>query len=250
MNITTSIERILGIVAMTATLVFYSCEKPEGPGGRGVIKGQVIQQTYDRGFRVQQSEFPAADEDVYIIYGSGQTISDDRSTTPEGRFEFQYLSKGDYRIYVYSEDSTGESASGMIPVERSVNLSSNKQEVDLGEIFISRTLEVDEGQATIGGKVMQVNYAKGFVYIIDTIPAQDIDVYLIYEDDPHYFDRIRTLYDGSYSYPKLIKGTYTIYVYSEDINRGSELIPLKKNLEVDAVRGVFDSGIFYISKED
>lgn len=240
----------MGFAVLVALILLTSCEQPEGPGGKGIIRGQVMLRSYDKQFRVLQSVHPAADEDVYIQYGDTESISDDRNTSPDGKFEFQYLSKGDYTVLVYSEDSTGNSLSGIIPVKRQVNLSSNSEEVDLGRINIYETLDVDEGQATIRGKAMQVNYSIDFIYIIDTIPAQDVDVYLSYETDLNYFERIRTLYDGSFAFPNLIKGNYSIFVYSEDIERGPELVPVIKNINVDDLQGEFDTGILYIAKED
>ena len=238
------------ILILAGLLLMSGCEKPEGPGGKGIIRGQLMRKTYDNQFRVLQSEIPAADEDVFIIYGAGQTVSDDRKTSPEGRFEFQYLSKGDYTVYVYSEDSSGNSGSAMVPFERSVHLSSNSQEYDMGRIYIYRTIDVDEGEATIAGQVMQVNYSRDFIYILDTTYAQDLDVYLMYEDDLHYTDRIRTIYDGTFAFPNLIKGNYRVFVYADDINGGTEQIPVRKNVTVDEVMGVFDVGIIYRAAED
>ena len=134
-------------------LLHASCERPEGPGGKAAIRGQVMIRSFDRQFRVLQSVYPAADEDVYILYGSSQTISDDRTTSPEGKFEFKYLSKGDYTVFVYSKDSTGNSGSGEVAVMRSVSLSTNKDEADLGRINIYKTLQVDDGKALVSGTV-------------------------------------------------------------------------------------------------
>ena len=239
-----------GIAVISMLFMLFSCEKPEGPGGRGSIKGQVMVRTFDKGFRIQQAEFPAANEDVYIMYGDEQTISDDQATTPDGRFEFQYLSKGDYTIFLFSEDSTGQSTSGFVVVEHTVNLSSTRQVADLGKIYINKTIEVDGGKANISGQVMQVIYSQDLMSVTDTIPGQDIDVFLLYEDDKQYSGRIRTLYDGSFTFTNMIKGNYTVMVYSEDVNGGKELIPVKKNINVATIRGDFNAGILYSTMKD
>ena len=226
-----------------------SCEKPEGPSGRGSISGQVMVTTYDRGFRVKQAEFPAADEDVYIFYGDSRTISDDRTTSPDGRFEFSYLSKGDYRLSVYSEDSTGKDPSGIVAVETPVQLGSNNEEKDVGQIGIVRGLDFDEGLATLGGQVLQVNYTRGFGFIIDTTAAQNLEVYLIFEDDPHYSERIRSLYDGSFSFPNLLKGSWSVYVYSDDPAGGTEMIPVLKEVKITEADGVYDAGTLYTARD-
>jgi hypothetical protein len=231
-------------------LLAVSCEKPAGPGGNAGIKGQVVERTYDRGFRVLQYEIPAADRDVFIRYGGSRAVSDDRKTSEEGVFEFNYLSKGDYTVFVYSEDSSGTSESGMIALEREINLSSNTQSVDLGVIPVLGTLEVDEGQATITGKVHRVNYARDFSYIKDTVVAPDVDVYLVYEDDPYYTERIRTLYDGNFAFPGLIKGEYAVFVYADDVTGGSVQVPVRVTVNVDELAGMFDTGILYPAVED
>lgn len=243
-------NRMGSIFILAAFLVLFACEKPEGPGGKGSIRGQVILKTYDNQFRVLQSEVPAADEDVFIIYGEGQTISDDLKTSPDGRFNFQYLSKGDYIVFAYSEDTTGNSESEDVIVGHQINLSSNSHEYDMGRIYIHSTMDVDDGQATISGRVFQVNYSKYFLYILDTTYAQNLDVFLLYEDDLHYTDRVRTLYDGTFAFPYLIKGDYSIFVYSDDTKGGFEKVPVKKQISVEEVRGTYDAGIFYTAKED
>jgi hypothetical protein len=243
--------RNIRFLSIPALLVLTgSCEKPAGPGGSSSIQGQIIEKTYDRGFRVLQTEIPLADEDVFIKYGDSKTPSDDRKTSPEGYFEFKYLSKGDYKVFVYSEDNTGNSESGMISLESPVNISSNDQVVDLGQITVYNSMDVNDGKATITGQVLRINYSKGFIYILDTLAAQNYDVFLIYEDDLHYTDRIRTLYDGTFAFPDLIKGNYSVYILADDILGGTEEIPVKKFIHVNALSGVFDAGILYRPVED
>lgn len=239
--------RIRYVLPIFLGILMFSCEKPEGPGGDGSVEGQVIVNTFDRQFRVKQSESPAADEDVFISYGNSGTVDDDRTTSDDGRFVFEYLSKGDYRIFVYSEDSSG--TGGTVAIERFVDLSSGSKAEDLGKIHILRTLDLDEGLASIQGKVKLVKYSNGFLLIRDTIPAQDVDVYLIYEDDPHYFERTRTLWDGKFTFQNLLKGTYRVYVYSEDIEGGSKLVPVEKEVDINTADGVFETGTIYTAKD-
>ena len=66
---------------------------------------------------------------------------------------------------------------------------------------------------------------KGFVYeyklniLGDTISpyaAADQDVYIIYgNEDTFYDDNIKTSYDGSFKFPYLQKGKYTVFVYED-----------------------------------
>jgi len=81
------------------------------------------------------------------------------------------------------------------------------------------------GQATITGKVAvtgnwnstctaYTNVSTGF----DAYNAPDVDVYLIYGDEPTYGDRVKTAPDGTFQFKYLRKGSYTIYAYSKDCN--------------------------------
>ena len=55
-------------------MVFSSCRKVEGPGGSVTIKGVVIERNH---VGTSIFEYPAADQDVYIIYGSENSFYDD-----------------------------------------------------------------------------------------------------------------------------------------------------------------------------
>ncbi len=46
-------------------------------------------------------------------------------------------------------------------------------------------------------------------------PGADIDVYIIYNDNLTYSDRIRSNNNGDFSFPNLANGHYTIYAYSD-----------------------------------
>ena len=94
---------------------------------------------------------------------------------------------------------------------------------------------------------------KGFVYeyklniLGDTISryaAADQDVYIIYgNEDTFYDDNIKTSYDGSFVFPYLQKGKYTVFVYEDcqvsatcPSGKKEILVPLeitKKNQTID-----------------
>ena len=245
----TQIRQFALISGLSLLFLLYSCEKPAGLGGKAEIKGKVTVKSYDKQFRVLQATYPAANQNVYIIYGDSETNSDDIRTSFEGIFSFPYLSKGDYKIFVYSDDSLTGSPSGKMHVEKNINLSSNNQRYDIGELIIYKTLDVDDGDAVISGRVMQVNYVKGFHYVIDTTRAQEAAVYLRYEDNPEYTERIRTLNDGTFAIPNLIKGNYSIMVYSEDTGGGTEKIGIVKTTRITEQGQKVDLGDIYIAKD-
>src|SRR5690349_5852021 len=113
--------KVLQTSLIVLMLVFLSglqsCKKEEGEGGTATIRGKVIVHNFDAMFsRPQPTEiYPAADEKVYIIYGDGTTYDDDFDTSFDGTYEFKYLQPGTYKLFVYSKDSTGVKATGIIP---------------------------------------------------------------------------------------------------------------------------------------
>jgi hypothetical protein len=86
----------------------------------------------------------------------------------------------------------------------------------IGLVITSCTKEEGEGGSSS---------IKGFVYeyklniLGDTISryaAADQDVFIIYgNEDTFYDDNIKTSYDGSFVFPYLQKGKYTVFVYED-----------------------------------
>ncbi len=226
--------------------IFSGCTK-EGPGGNSTITGKVTIQTYDREFRVQQASYPATDEDVFIIYGEGNTVSDNTKTSYDGSFRFSYLTKGEYKLFVYSDDPQG--SGGKIHIEKKIFVSSGHTTVDAGEFTIYKSLDVDDGHAVIKGKIYQINYAKNFLYIIDTTCAREVPVYLVYENDPTYFERIRTLDDGTVAFPHVIMGHYKVIVYADDMSDNGAEVPKTKVVTVNQPDQEVDFGNIYIEKQ-
>jgi len=232
---------------MAALLIFSSCTK-EGPGGNATITGQVTVHLFDPGYRVMQGSYPAADEDVFIVYGGCNDVSNDTKTGPEGTFEFKWLTKGTYKVFVYSKDPLAF-PSGIKTVEKEISLSSNKSNADVGELIIYKTVDVNDGHALLHGMVYQVNWAKNYDYIIDTTYAYEAPIYLVYEDDATYSERKRVLDDGSVAFPNLIIGRYKVIVYSEDRSDNGALVPRAVTMTIDEPYQQVDFGKIYIDKE-
>ena len=114
----------------------FSCSKEAGEGGNSTLYGKIIAHNYNAEFTNLKGIYPAADEDVFIIYGNDRSYSDKVSTNYDGVYEFKYLRPGDYTIYAYSKDSTLTLASEMYAVIRKVSISENKQSVEVEDIKI------------------------------------------------------------------------------------------------------------------
>lgn len=132
-------KRLYFIPILSFTLIFFcSCSKEAGEGGNATIIGKVYVKDYNSSFTTINAEYYGADEDVYIIYGSDVSYGNKTKSSYDGSFEFKYLRKGSYKIYVYSKDSTLQSKSGIIPVIQDVEITERKQEFTAPDIIIAK----------------------------------------------------------------------------------------------------------------
>lgn len=128
-----NLQLLLFGLALTLTI---SCKKQAGEGGQATIKGKIWVQDWNSGFTIKNGEYAAMDEDVYIIYGNNVSYNDRIKTNYKGEFEFKYLRKGQYTIYVYSKDNTLKSQSGDTSFVRMVEITSKKQILNIEQITI------------------------------------------------------------------------------------------------------------------
>lgn len=129
-------KQILILLSFVGSLfLISSCKKVEGPGGSSTITGKIYIKKYDTQGNVV-SEYFAPKEDVFLIYGDSDTFyDDDVKTSYEGTFEFRFLQKGNYRVFVYEKCPT--CPSGKQVIIRNAEIKSNKSTVDLGTIEIA-----------------------------------------------------------------------------------------------------------------
>jgi hypothetical protein len=99
------LKKIAFIALAALFTITYACKKPPGEGGTSSIKGTIYTKNYNSNFSTLLGQYPGADVDVYIIYGEEVSFGDRTRSGPDGVFEFKYLRKGNYKIYVYSKDS-------------------------------------------------------------------------------------------------------------------------------------------------
>lgn len=70
------------------------------------------------------------------------------------------------------------------------------------------------GKASIQGTIKATRWVNNCTTNAGTFLAEDEDVYIIYGDEPSYGDRIKTGPGGTFYFPYLRPGKYTIYAYS------------------------------------
>lgn len=90
-------------ILFIAIISLISCAKQEGIGGKNTITGVIIKEEYTESTNQFIKSYPAPEERVYIIYGDNAYFADDTRTNYDGSFRFEYLNKGDYKVFVYSE---------------------------------------------------------------------------------------------------------------------------------------------------
>ncbi len=224
---------LLLTVMMVINLI--SCTKDEGVGGKATIRGKVVLQDYNDDFSILLSEYNASEEDVYIIYGNDKTFGDQVETNHDGTFEFDYLLPGDYKIFIYSEDSSKNLLHDTVVI-KNITVSRKDDIVDAGTFVKINSLDFDEGNSSISGRIYLVNYDQNTICtqypVSDTSYAQEQEVYIVYGSHDYYDDRIRTHYDGTFKFKNLIKGMYKIYTYSEDISGATQMIPVIRQVEI------------------
>jgi hypothetical protein len=131
---------IPALIAAVFINCIFSCKKPAGPGGQASVSGKVYTNDFDNTFSYLLTKGYRAGEKVYIIYGDNTSIGNKMETSPDGVFEFKYLTKGHYKVYANSVDTSvkvkGNSAS--FSVMREFDITDQKQKVQLDDIVINK----------------------------------------------------------------------------------------------------------------
>ncbi|MDF1574721.1 MAG: hypothetical protein P1P86_05965 [Bacteroidales bacterium] len=108
--------------------------------GNAKIKGVVkvidyVDQSYWPNLVVEKTYF-ATEQEVYLTYNRHSFYDDRIRTQAGGVFEFGGLIPGDYLVFLYSDDVTGESEK--VSIEFEVRINELDQVIDLGEIVIEK----------------------------------------------------------------------------------------------------------------
>ncbi len=210
------------------------CSKDEGYGGNSHIKGTLLEKVYNDDYSEVIYEQAAIDEDIFIMFENNGIVSDKVATGYNGQFEFEYLFPGTYQIFYYSDDTASaynENKEIIIEVELGKN-----ENADVGELTKINTTDYDEGSASISGTVYLINYLNSSTWpnlvVKDISLAQEEDIYITYGNHSFYDERIKTQHDGTYKFSNLIKGSYKIFLYTEDVTGGTEDIVIIEEVNI------------------
>ncbi len=122
------------IVAL-GLFTLMACSKTEGEGGTSSIEGVIIRQDFNNAGQLIK-ELPSPDERVYIIYGDENNIYDDDVNTHfDGRYRFDFLKKGKYQIFAYSECKF-DTCPNIIPVFVNIEITQNNQIANADTLYI------------------------------------------------------------------------------------------------------------------
>lgn len=196
-----------GVFSILIALTIVSCTK-EGIGGSGVISGTVKRNIISKNGEFIES-IPAIDKSVFITYGDEGYYNDDLKTDINGYFEFEYLEKGDYELFVYSDCIDCTSGKKEIAKTTSLKKGDHKEI----EIEIDKIVDYDDGSSVISGVLMEQEFVGSFPVGAPYV-SQENEIYITYGTDEVYFDRMDTGFDGKYEFKGLVKGIYTLYAYS------------------------------------
>jgi len=221
-----------------------SCTKKEGEGGTSSITGKVIVSLVSDDFEKEYATFPDEQRDVYIIYGDDDYFSDKVETSYDGSYHFGYLRKGSYKVFSYSDDISGQSASGKVAIIQNVEIDKNGEIQNVPDIHIYDQVSHYEGSSSIEGKVFAYDYNSDMTILKDSFYLRNEYVYLARLEDNYYFERQRTFYDGSFVFNSLPMGHYQVYVYSRDstMNDPQDKIPVIVIDSITANRQHLDLG--------
>ncbi len=126
------------IIAMyfIITIMTISCTKEPGDGGTSSISGRVIVQNFNSTFTQLISEYPALDEEVYLVYGNNVGYDQRTRTDYNGYYRFSELRPGKYKIYSFSRDSTFTSPSGKTYKTLDIEITKYRQKIEATDIII------------------------------------------------------------------------------------------------------------------
>ena len=124
------------LIIVFSLLILSACKKEPGIGGDASIRGNIFVKHYNTTFTQFISQYEGADIYVYLVYGNNVDYGTRIKSNYNGDFEFKYLYKGNYKVYVYSLDSTLQEPSGRVPVIKEIEITERKQVMDLDTIKI------------------------------------------------------------------------------------------------------------------
>lgn len=214
-------KKTIVLICVTALMLsLFSCNNKEGEGGTGAVQGYVkLVHHPDDDYQLNVDTINAAKTDVFIVYGDEEFYGDDTETNPDGFYQFDYLTPGNYTVFAYSTLPSGEK----VAVSETVTL-------DRGRVAEVPTIYVHDGKAygtsIVKGQVLAVYFKKtddGWEWYSEG-PAYEQRVYIRKLGEELHFDDVRTGVGGRFAFQKLQPGEYELFTVTEDNNEFPSLV--------------------------
>jgi hypothetical protein len=129
------VRLIQSLTVVLLAITFFGCKKGPGEGGTSSIKGKIYVMNYN-GSGQLTGQYYGQEERVYIIYGDADFYGNDTRTSYDGTYEFDFLRKGSYTVFAYSDCDT--CASGSEPVKITTEITENHSTVTLPDLVVRR----------------------------------------------------------------------------------------------------------------
>jgi hypothetical protein len=127
--------KFLLLPLLAVIVISTACVKEEGVGGNCTLTGKVYAKDYN-GSGVLVSEYYAADERVFIVYGKDAVYSDEFRTSYDGTYQFENLFPGTYTLFVYSKcDSCDAPESAVMDT---IEFTGNKEKIVVDDLVIRK----------------------------------------------------------------------------------------------------------------
>ena len=132
------------LIICAIAIGFTACEKDAGEGGTSVIEGQVYKihtfQNFTTGAMDTLYYQLDSGKDVFIIYSDNETkVYDDKFETDyNGRYNFEYLRKGDYTLYTYADSIDVNNVNYDYPIFKHIKINSNNSDNSVEDFVIEK----------------------------------------------------------------------------------------------------------------
>ena len=194
---------------LLCVFLFSACNQEEGLGGTSSLEGYVYNIVHnDENLSFRTDTFPASGKNIYLIFGNdiNKYFGDKTDVNNNGLFRFDYLRKGDYVVYTFSEPANGnkEPVFAEISIGKSANVLPDTLFIHTGKAY---------GTAMIRGEVTTSYHHNGSYR--GEGPGTGMRAYIKHVGENGHFNDVRVI-DGVFYFQKLLPGKYEVAVETED----------------------------------
>lgn len=232
------------ILLAFSMLIFFSCSKEEGEGGRSSISGTLEGIVVDNA-RIEINEVicvpedeikpgdfwylntPSGYDDYFIWYNNVNSPSPTPTIATRIGIKVDYSSLfGDNNITIATKTEAALNAVTDLPF----TIVRSNDKLTITNNFSGEVTDSDNG---ISKMVVDIKTQGRNQVILQNGVIANEDVYIIYgDDDDIQDDDIKSNFDGTFKFKNLRKGSYRIFAYSEDPSLPNPLIPVIKSIDI------------------